>query len=138
MTTPPPWLQSLADQVTLQMKAVEHLAPLGCHVFRSPEQWEVTIFASATEIIGGPKDGRHKPSRFFLDVQGLIALFDRVDCVAWQAQGLGPDDDVGPHLSLEGIYQGEPVWLRIPSLAPRGFPTGRQAYVHQQTWEESW
>jgi hypothetical protein len=138
MTNPPEWLHQFTDEVAKAISAVDVLAPLGCHVYRAQEHWEVTLFVSATEIMGGSLDGKHRPSRFFLDIQQVMQVFDRLRSVVWQAQGLGQGDDVGPHQSFEGDYCGHPVWLRIPSLAPRQFPAGRVAHVNQQTWEEVW
>ncbi len=136
--TPPAWLQQFADRVSEQIRAVDVLAPLGCHFFESPDQWEITLFVSATEILGGPQDGRRRVSRFFVDVQGVCNTFDHVESVTWQAQGLGAEDDLGPHLSVEGIFRGQAIWLRIPALTPRAFEPGRVADVHQRTWEEIW
>ena len=99
---------------------------------------QVTLFASATEIIGGPQDGRVRPSRFHLDVKSLFDLFDEIDSAYWQAQGLGGGDELGPHFGIEGRYQGHHVWLRLPALPPKQFPPGRQAQVHERTWEELW
>ncbi len=138
MPNPPEWLHQFADAVAAQLCGVDVLAPIGCHVFRAPEHWEVTLFVSATEVVGGRQDGRQRTSRFFLDVQALSQIFDVVRSVVWQAQGLGAGDDVGPHLAVEGDYCGHPVWLRVPATAPHVFPAGRQAHVHHQTWEEVW
>jgi hypothetical protein len=55
---------------------------------------------------------------FSLDVQALQAIFERVTALDWHAQDVGPDDDDGPHLSLEGTYQGHAVWLRVLAEAP--------------------
>jgi hypothetical protein len=138
MANPPEWLHQLADEVSASVCAVDVMSPLGCHIHRAQEHWEVTLFASATEVMGGPLDGKRRPSRFFLDIQGVTQVFDRIRSVVWQAHGLGASDDVGPHLSVEGDYRGHPVWLRIPALAPRQFPVGRIAHVHEATWEEVW
>lgn len=117
---------------------MEALAPIGCHVHRSPDSWEVTLFVAATEVVGGSRDGKTCPSRFFVDVLGISRLFEKLQSVSWQAQGLGAEDEVGPHVAFEGVVHNESLWLRIPALAPRQFPPGRRAHVHQQLWEEIW
>jgi hypothetical protein len=138
MSNPPAWLQEFADAVAAHLHAVDVLSPLGCHVHQSAELWEVTLFASSTEMIGGSRDGQGRVSRFHVDLLGLTHLFDRIDSYHWQAQGLGAQDEVGPHISIIGRCHGQQVWLRIPSIAPKAFPPGRLAHVHQQTWEEVW
>ena len=50
---------------------------------------------------------------FSLDVQALQTVFERVTALHWYAQGVGPDDEDGPHFSLEGTFQGHLVWLRV-------------------------
>lgn len=138
MANPPEWLQDLTDRVAEAIEAVDVLAPLGCHYAETSEGWEITLFAASTEIIGGDQDGRRRPSRFFLDLDRVKSVFESVESYMWQAQGLGAMDDVGPHIAILGRYAGHPVWLRIPSVAPRQFPPGRRANVHQQNWEEVW
>lgn len=138
MTQPPPWLQQLVDRLTSALNALEALPPIGCHFARHDGVWEVTLFASQTEVIGGPLDGRRTHARFQVDLQHVMAAFDRLDACFWQAQELGFEDDLGPHVSIEGLVGDEHVWLRITAFAPTRFEPGRLAYVLGQTWKEVW
>jgi len=138
MNQPPDWLASLADQVAGTFVAVDVLAPLACHVCQNEGVWELTLFASRTEIVGGAQDGGVRPSRFHINVKDLLALFDDVTSAYWQAQGLGSTDDLGPHFGVEGVYEGHHVWLRLPAIPPKRFPPGRQALIHEGTWDELW
>lgn len=138
MANPPEWLHQFADEVAAQLRAVDVLAPLGCHIYQGSGASEVTLFVSTTEIVGGPQDGRHKVSRFFVDLLALTQVFDAIRSFAWQAQGLGAQDDIGPHVAIEGDYRGHAVWLRIPAMAPKQFPAGRRAHAHLAQWEEVW
>jgi hypothetical protein len=52
--------------------------------------------------------------------------FERVTDLHWHAQGFGPDDDDGPHISIEGTYQGHYVWLRVLEAAPDDEEPGLQ------------
>lgn len=131
-------MQSLADEVGSYIRPVDVLAPLGCHYCEIDGVWEITLFASQTEIVGGPKDGGMRPSRFHVELIGLAAIFDEVESAYWQAQQLGENDDLGPHVGVEGVYAGHRVWLRIPAVAPSRFPAGRHAVVQPETWEELW
>ncbi|MDP1797183.1 MAG: hypothetical protein Q8K78_06865 [Planctomycetaceae bacterium] len=138
MTNPPTWLTEFADQVTTHFLPVEILAPLGCHFFQSGDIWEVTLFAAKTEVVGGPRDGEQRPSRFHLDLAGLAQLFTSVTSFHWQTHSLGKNDDLGAHVAIEGDVNGHHVWLRIPSQAPAMFEIGRIALMHDRRWKEAW
>jgi hypothetical protein len=138
MTNPPEWLAEFTDRVTALIMAVDVLAPIGCHFCCEAGVWEVTLFAARTEVLGGPRDGQQRSSRFFLDLAGLTRLFDSVTAFHWQAHSLGKSDDLGAHVAIEGDVDGKPVWLRIPSHAPAMFDPGRVALMHDRRWEEAW
>lgn len=140
MSAPPSWLAEMAEGVAATLYAVDVLAPLGCHRYhnRALDQWEVTLFAAKTETIGGRYDGRKSPSKFHVDVCALFELFTPVTAFHWQALSLGPDDDLGPHLSLEGVYQGHSVWLRILASAPSHYRIGRLADAYTLRLEDVW
>ena len=138
MPAPPQWLQELADRVALQMNPVDFLAPVGCHFCLADGTWEISLFASSTQIVGGKKDGVLRHSRFNVDVKAVSELLSDVRNISWQALPMAGDDDLGPHLSLEGSYAGYSVWLRILSRPPKGFEAGRRAVVYDAAWEETW
>ncbi|WP_373651257.1 MULTISPECIES: hypothetical protein [unclassified Schlesneria] len=138
MTCPPDWLSSFADDVTSCIRSHDDLAPLGCHFHDMDGIWEITLFASLTEVIGGPHDGRLRPSPFSVDVKPLLAAFSHVDKVTWQALRVDPSDELGPHLSIEGLVGTKPVWLRITSIAPERFEPGRHRLANQQAFKDIW
>ena len=76
----------------------------------------VLVYLSPVELIGGAHDGEIVAPGFYLDLEGLRSLFDRVDDFSWQAFGLTLDD--GPHVSIDGIYQGHEVFLQVQAYAP--------------------
>lgn len=138
--TPPHWLEQTVNQVTAQFHAVDDLAPIGCHFFHdeSLDQWEVTIFVSQTETIGGEYDGKRTSSRFSVDLMSLSALFSEVRQFSWQALSMGDDDDLGPHVTLEGRVQGNDVWLRIVAEPPPQFQVGRIADTSKRRFLDLW
>ncbi|MEX0715077.1 MAG: hypothetical protein WD066_00750 [Planctomycetaceae bacterium] len=140
MPVPPSWLSHLADQVAQRLRAADILAPLGCHYYRNRvlDQWEVTIFAGSTEIVGGELDGELRYSNFQLDLRELFGLFDLVDTFHWQADQMGPDDELGPHVSVEGSFEGHPVWLRVLARPPARFPKGRNLLTDTLKLEDVW
>jgi hypothetical protein len=116
------------------------MPPLGCHTYFDEElgQWEVTLFASRTEIIGGPEDGTLCDATFAVDLRDLLPLLDDVESFYWQANPLGDEDELGPHVAIEGAYRGQPVWLRIVAIAPDRFEAGRHVRIHERRIEDLW
>ncbi len=135
---PPSWLAELAKSVTSLMHAHDILAPIGCHYHYKDGLWEITIFASRTEVVGGERDGLRFPSRFILDVQGLLELFSSVEAIEWQALPQGSDDEIGANLAILGECNGGRVCLRIPSEAPHRFEVGRLANVYEMRFVDVW
>ena len=138
MVAPPHWLSTFANSVASCIHSHEILSPLGCHFQFVDNIWEVTIFASHTEIVGGANDGQISQSCFNVDMKEVIEQFSYIDTISWQTQSLGPDDELGCHLSVEGLCEEKQVWLRITALAPAQFGAGRQALVNQKKLEDLW
>ncbi|MBX3439329.1 MAG: hypothetical protein KF861_17705 [Planctomycetaceae bacterium] len=134
----PEWLTRLAESVAAIMHAHDVLSPVGCHYHQDDELCEVMVFASQTEVYGGRRDGKRFPSRFTLDVQGLMGLFNSIEAVEWQALRHDQEDDVGAHLAIVGDYQGRRLCLRIPSKAPECFDAGRIANVLEGRFINMW
>tara|TARA_R110002096_G_scaffold258894_1_gene452405 strand:+ start:1445 stop:1930 length:486 start_codon:yes stop_codon:yes gene_type:complete len=138
MTQPPQWIQDLTYDATEEIHAFDVLAPVGCHYHQIDSQWEVTIFASRTEVVGGPKDGTQTSSNFSLNLNGVYKLLDDVTEFRWQALPVDEADDLGPHVSLVGTRDGHPVWLRILAQAPVNFEPGRFISAYDGNWDEAW
>ncbi|MBI3863707.1 MAG: hypothetical protein HY290_17595 [Planctomycetia bacterium] len=136
--SPPAWLKELADSAALLMIPADVIAPIGCHYCYVDRVWEITLFASSTQIVGGGQDGEVRRSRFTLDVPGLMKLFADVKNVLWQAHEIGEDDELGPHIAVEGQYGDQDVCLRILAFPPKRFASGRRAIVYVPSWEETW
>ena len=137
--TPPTWLNELANEVASHLYAVDLLSPLGCHVYRNQalDQWELTLFASRTRVVGGQYDGREIVSEFSADIAGIVRLFDNVSELHWHALA-GATDELGTHISLEGHLNRKNVWLRITAEPPVRFEPGRTAHAYNLRLEEHW
>lgn len=141
--SPPEWVSALAAAIAEHLVAASIPAPMGAHVQKesnesAPDVWEVSLFYGKTEILGGPKDGKRTDTPFWLDLSGLSKVFDRVDGLAWQAAALGPEDDLGPHVAIEGEYLGHRVRVRILAAAPTQFPPARSADTLRGTFVDLW
>ncbi len=143
MASPPEWIQELANRVAALMTPYGLPAPVACHFFHAhvpKNQWEVTLFTAKTETVGGSFDGGCTSTPMALDLEKLVGLFDEVESYHWQSLRLGQEDELGPHVSIEGYYEGHYVWLRVLSEAPERFGCGRKLFVTgcQTVIEDLW
>ena len=77
---------------------------------------EVAVYLRPAESAGGTQDDEALAPGVSLDLKGLWSLFERVDDFSWQALGLNYRE--GPHVSIEGVYQGHEVFVRVLAYAP--------------------
>jgi hypothetical protein len=131
-------LKDFANAVAEQIVPLDLLPPLGCHYAFADPQWEITVFASDTEVVGGERDGAVRPPRFTCDIRAVLDLFDTVEGIHWQSMPANPEDELGAHISVEGYCEGNSVWLRVLARPPRRFQVGRLARVYETSWEEVW
>lgn len=138
MANPPEWISALANNVSACLEPLEPMPPLGCHYHHCPTGWEVTIFPSLTEIVGGPEDGRKTAPRFRVNVLAAANLFTRIEEIGWQSRAVNEDDQLGSHLAIEGMIEDEIVSVRILKSAPTCFDPGRKAFTNQGCVVETW
>lgn len=140
MSSPPRWLAEMANEITANLHATDLLSPLGCHYHHDldADQWEVSLFASTTHVIGGSLDGLKKRSGFFVDLRCVVQSFSEVRSCNWQSGPMGDRDEVGAHVAIDGDYDGRKIWLRILSSPPESIEHGREARVYKSQFEEVW
>lgn len=138
MAVPSDWLATLANELALRIHPVDPLAPLGCHYTFHAGCWEITLFVSTTEVVGGECDGEAFASAFQFDLAGIEFLFERVTSLGWQPIDLGDGDDLGPHIAIEGVRDGHSVWVRVTACPPAGFQPGRVFNLLDSTITELW
>jgi hypothetical protein len=138
MSEPAAWLRILADVVAKAIEPLGPSAPLGCHYVQVDGVWEITLFTEATEVLGGPEDGTVKQSKFAVRISDILDVFQSVSNCSWQAHHAGENDDLGPHLAVEGTYKGRLIWLRILAQAPERFPPRRVSPVAKLVNDDVW
>lgn len=136
----PTWLNSLASAAAEHIHGVDILSPLGCHSYHNQarDEFELTLFASRTQVVGGRLDGREVGSNFDVNIGAVMDLFDAPPKVGWQALAKGEEDQLGPHISFEGSYMGQAVWLRILGEAPERYEHGRHLNINTLKLEDLW
>ena len=118
MAEAPQWLTSLVDAVGNCMEAHCASGPLGFSWRQEDDFWEISVYSTPGEIVGGAQDGAVIVPGFSLDVQELMLSFESVADLHWRSQAFGPHDNLGPHVSIEGVSQGRQVWLQVLAEAP--------------------
>jgi hypothetical protein len=131
-------LTELAESIAGCMHAHDVLSPVGCHFQEAGGLPEVIVFASRTEVLGGPCDGKRLPSRFTLDVGTLLRLFMSVEAIEWQALPHDERDELGANLAIVGVYRGVRICVRVPAAAPHRFEPGRIADVYERRFINVW
>ena len=118
MAEAPQWLVSLVDAVGHRMEPHSATGPLAFRWRQEGDFWEIAVYYTPGEVIGGAEDGAVIVPGFSLHLQELISAFEKVADACWRSHSFGPHDSLGPHISIEGVYQGHEVWLQILAEAP--------------------
>ncbi len=110
------WLDELCRSVA---DCVEAESPEGALGVRSREEegfWDVWVYPTPVELVGGRHDGKVVVPGFSLDPQQLCELIESVVSFGWNALGLNWPQ--GPHVHVEGVFQGREVYLQVLAYAP--------------------
>jgi hypothetical protein len=118
MAEAPQWLAPLVDAVGTCMEAHCACGPLAFRWRSEDDFWEVKVYCTPGEAVGGAEDGAVLVPGFSLDLMELMAVFEELTDARWRAHSLGPHDQEGPHISVEGVYQGHHVYLQVLAEAP--------------------
>ena len=134
MSNPLIWMQELINRVTDSVTPFDSATKLACHFFYSTgfDEWEVTLFPDSSQFGGRLADYLPANPQFdvsslgesqitdalSVDAFDLMQVFSSITDCSWQTKIVASDDDVGPHLSVEGEFEGNNVWLRIASNPP--------------------
>ena len=112
----PPWLDRLVETVAENMEAVSAMGPLGFRYGEDDGFWEVILYPTPVELVGGAMDGEVVAPGFTLDLEGLRSAFEQIEALSWNSLGFGEDE--GPYMVIEGTFQGQPVYLQVLAHAP--------------------
>lgn len=123
----PAWLYALAEAVAACMTADSPMGPLGYRYREEDGFWELIIYPTPVELVGGATDGEIVDPGFSLDLEGLRSVFDRLEACSWQS--LGFSDDEGPQVSIEGVYEGREVYVQILAYAPEDEEPGMKFHT---------
>ena len=129
---PEAWLEEMIDFVGNCIEAHSLMGPIAWHYWLEDDLNHLIFFPRTVRLVGGEQHGQEVLPGFSLDVQSVTDIFQRVDAVYWTTQGMGGDDE-GPRISIEGIYRGHDVWLRILAEPPEDEEPGLELDVSDRT-----
>lgn len=112
------WQGELLDDVAACVAADSPMGPLGMRSWEEAGFWEVWVYPTPVELVGGRHDGEVVVPGFSLDLEQLREAFDSVVALGWNALGL--NDQEGPHIYIEGVFQDREVYLQVLAYAPEG------------------
>ena len=115
-TDSPTWLDDLMELVAANMEPDSVQGPLGYRYGEEEGFWEVIVYPTPVELVGGAVDGEVVAPGFTLDLEGLRSGFDSIVDSRWNALGTIPSE--GPYLAIEGTFQGHDLFLQILAYAP--------------------
>ncbi len=112
----PAWLDDLLGVVARCIEPDSPMGPLGLRFREEDDFWEIRIYTTPVELVGGAQDGAVVLPGFTLDLLELQAAFEEVvDCV-WDALGLNCPE--GPYVAIEGTFQGHELYLQVLARPP--------------------
>lgn len=76
--------------------------------------WEVDVYPTPVEFVGGDVDGEVGSPGFSMDLEALLSAFDRVDGLRWSVH----HHLDGPEVLIVGLFEGHEVYLRLLAEAP--------------------
>ena len=103
------------------------MGPLGLRYHEDAGFWEVDVYPTPVEMVGGADDGAIVSTNFSLDLERLRSCFERIDDAGWNAFGWPSGD--GPFVWIEGLFRGHDVWLRVMAEAPEDEEPGAKLRV---------
>ena len=110
------WIHGLVEAVAECMEADSPMGPLGYRYGEEDGLWQIDLYPTPVELVGGADDGEVVAPGFSLDIEQLRGLFDRIDALAWQSLGFPSGE--GPHVAVEGVYQGHEIFVQVLAYAP--------------------
>jgi hypothetical protein len=110
------WLDGLLEAVAACVEAESPMGPWGMRFLETDGFWEITVYPTPVELVGGRHDGRRVAPGFSLDLELLRSAFDAVSHFGWDALGLNCPE--GPFVWVEGAYQGWEVYVQVLAYPP--------------------
>jgi hypothetical protein len=110
------WLDNLLEAVSTCIEADAPMGPLGLRYGVDEDFWDISVYPTPVELVGGAHDGAVVIPGFRLDLERFRSLFEKVKDFGWNALGL--TDPEGPYVYVEGVYDGRTVFVQVLASPP--------------------
>lgn len=120
----PGWITDLANLVVEAVTPIDVQGQWGYRWLCPGEHgnftpyWQIVLYPTTNEVVGGPKDGCQMYPGFKLDVTLLLQNFNAVDSLEWESPSSYTGNMSCPKLYVRGDFTGYPVEIRVLSLSP--------------------
>ncbi len=134
MALPPAWIENLVQQLSYCLFPTELPSPLGCHYHYERGCWEIALFPPLRQehAVDEFRPAACRPSRFTFDLKQATTLFEELQHIDWVAMPIDHENEVGPHLLLEGIVNNQSVLIRICAEVPARFQNETDLIVQEK------
>ena len=128
--TPFLWVKLLVESVAEHITADSPMGPLGYRYGEEEGFWQVEVYPTPVELVGGAVDGEVVAPGFSLDLEGLRSAFEEITDLGWHSLGFAHAE--GPHIWIEGVFHGQEVFLQALAYAPDDEEPGMKLSVNQR------
>jgi hypothetical protein len=110
------WLDELLSAVAGCVEADSPMGPFAMRYHEEDGFWEISIYPTPVELVGGRHDGAVVVPGFSLDLERFRETFDSIMDFGWNALGLKSEE--GPSVYVEGVYEGREIFLQVLAHPP--------------------
>ena len=128
--TPFLWVKQAVEAVAGHMTADSPMGPVGYRYGQDEGFWEIDVYPTPVELIGGAVDGEVVAPGFSLDLEGLRAAFEEITDFGWQSLGFSQTE--GPRVWIEGTFHGKELLLQVLAYAPEDEEPGMKLNVFRR------
>jgi len=128
----PDWLQTLIADLAELFEPAEDVARAGFECQPTENGWEVGLFLSRVEIVGGRYDGKAELCQFSYNLQALRSHFEEISKLQMTALPKADREEAVSFVEVRGKVQQTDVSLKIYSIPPQDAGIGLRRYLNGQ------
>ena len=105
--SPPAWIAALVATVAECLHAHSPMGPLGFRYGEEDGVWDLIVYPTPVELVGGAQDGTVVLPGFSLGLYAFLSAFERLTALHWCAHGFGLSETrTVPASPLRGATRG--------------------------------
>jgi hypothetical protein len=128
----PEWLQHFIADLAELFDPAEDVARVGFECLPTETGWEVGLFLSRVEIVGGRFDGKAELCQFSYNLKGLRDRFEEITDFQLTALPKSDREEAFSFVQVQGLVESTPVSLKIFSIPPQDAGIGLRRHTNGQ------